>query len=45
MKKAQHSKKKLFSHIKIGKEILMFGEIDIEKHEFYRYKSPRFLKM
>ena len=34
--------KNLFSHIKSGKEILSFGDIEIEKHKFYRYKSPIF---
>ena len=27
--------KNLLSHIKIGKEILMFGDIEIEKNKFY----------
>ena len=34
--------KGLLSHIKMGKEILSFGEIEMEKHIFYRYKSPIF---
>ena len=33
----------LFSHIKMGKEIFAFDEIEIEKHKFYCYKMP-FLK-
>ena len=33
----------LLSHIKMGKEILTFGDVGIEKHKFYRYKSPIFL--
>ena len=28
--------KNLFSYIKIGKEILAFGNIEIEKNKFYR---------
>ena len=28
----------------MGKEILMFGNIEIEKNKCYRYKSPIFLK-
>ena len=27
--------KNLLSHIKMGKEILMFGDIEIEKKRFY----------
>ena len=34
----------MLSHIKIGREILMFGDIKIEKNEFYRHKSPIFLR-
>ena len=26
-----------------GKEILTFGDIEIEKNKFYRYKTPIFL--
>ena len=26
----------------MGKEILMFGDIEIKKHKLYRYKSPIF---
>ena len=29
----------------MGKEILTFGDIEIEKNKFYRYKSPIFLKV
>ena len=36
---------KLLSHIKIGKEVLMFGGIEIEKDKFYCYKSFVFQKM
>ena len=32
--------KKLFPHIKMGKEINTFGDIEIEKHKFHRFKSP-----
>ena len=28
----------------MGKEILTFGDIEIEKNTFYRNKSPIFLK-
>ena len=28
----------------MGKEILSFGNIEIEKHKFYRYKSPIFVE-
>ena len=28
----------------MGKEIITFGYIEIEKHKFYRYKSPIFLE-
>ena len=28
----------------MGKEILMFGDIEIKKHKLYRYKSPIFLE-
>ena len=28
----------------MGKEILMFGDIEIVKDELYRHKSPVFLK-
>ena len=29
----------LFSYIKMGKEILMFGNIEIEENKFYRHKT------
>ena len=32
------------SHIKTGTENLRFGNFEIEKHKFYRYKTPIFLK-
>ena len=32
----------LFSHIKMCKEIVTFGDVEIEKHKSYRYKSPIF---
>ena len=36
----------LFPHKKrFGKEVLTFGNTDIEKHKFYRYKSSIFQKM
>ena len=28
----------------MGKKILMFGDIDIEKYKFYRHKTPIFFK-
>ena len=31
-------------YIKIGKEILMFGDIEIEKNKFYCHKTFNFLK-
>ena len=34
----------MLSHIKIGREILMFGDIKIEKNGFYRHRSPIFLR-
>ena len=34
--------KNLSSHIKMGKEISTFGDIKIEKDEFYLHKSPIF---
>ena len=32
--------KNLLSHIKMGKEILTFGNIEIEKNKFYHHKTP-----
>ena len=32
--------KNLFPYVKMDKEILTFGNIEIEKNTFYRYKSP-----
>ena len=34
----------LLSHIKTAKEILTFGDIEIEKNKFYHQKTPIFLK-
>ena len=34
--------KNLFSYINMGKEILMFGNIEIQKKKFCRDKSPIF---
>ena len=34
----------LLSHIKMDKEILTFGDTDIEKNKFYHHKSPILLK-
>ena len=36
--------KDLVSRIKMGKEILKLGDIDIEKNKFYCQKSPIFKK-
>ena len=36
--------KNLISYIKMGKEILTFGDIEIEKNTFYRNQAPIFLK-
>ena len=35
----------LFSYIKIGKEILTFGDIEIKKNKSYRHKTPIFWEM
>ena len=32
--------KNLLSHIKMGKEILMFGNTEIKKNKLYRHKTP-----
>ena len=38
-------KKSIFNvNIKRGKDVLTFGDIEIEKHKFYQYDSPIFLK-
>ena len=34
----------MLSHLKMGKEILTSGDIEIEKYEFYRHKTPIFKK-
>ena len=34
--------KNSLSHIKMDKEILMLGDIEIEKNKFYRHKSCRY---
>ena len=31
---------KLLSHIKMGKQILTFSDLEIEKQKFQRYKNP-----
>ena len=36
--------KNLLSYIKMGEEISMFGNIEIEKNKFYRNKIPTFFK-
>ena len=44
-KKVEHCKhKKLLSDIKMGKEILMSGDLQIGKKNFYHHKSPISLK-
>ena len=35
--------KNLYSHIKKGKAFVTFGDIEIEKYKFQRYKSPIFI--
>ena len=42
-RKAQHYRN-LLAHIKMGKEILTFGDIKIEKRKNYHHKSPIFQK-
>ena len=37
--------KNLFSYIKMAKEILTFGDIEIEKNKFYHHESPVPLKI
>ena len=45
MKKAEHYRpKKLLLHIKMVKEIITFGDSEIENITFCCYKSPIFLK-
>ena len=34
--------KHLLPYTKMGKQIITFGDVEIEKHKFYRYKSPIF---
>ena len=34
--------KDLLSHIKMGRDILIFGDIEIEKSKFYCHKTPIF---
>ena len=36
--------KNLLSHIRMGKEIVMFDDIENDKNKFYRHKSRIFLK-
>ena len=36
--------KNLLLHIKMSNKIGMFGDIEIKKHKFYRYKMPIFQK-
>ena len=36
--------KNILSHIKMGREILTFVDIEIEKHKYFRYKNPIFLE-
>ena len=28
--------------VKMGKEVIMFGDVEIKKHEFHLYKNPIF---
>ena len=42
-KKAEHYKiKKILSYIRMGKEILMFEDIEIERNKVYHHKTPIF---
>ena len=34
--------KNLLSNIRMGKKILTFGDIKLEKHKLYRYENPIF---
>ena len=46
IKKAEHCKHTiLLSHIKMGKEVLTFGDIEIKKRKFYRHKTTIFWEM
>ena len=36
--------KKLLSHIKMGKKVLTYGDAEIERNNFYRNKTLKFLK-
>ena len=36
--------KNLFSYIKMGKEILTFGDIESKKKKNYRHKTPMYLR-
>ena len=42
LKKRNIKHKNLLSHVKISKEILTFGDIEIERDKFYDYESPFF---
>ena len=43
--KAEHLKhKNILSHIKLDEEIITFGDIETEKHEFHHYKNPIFIE-
>ena len=43
--KAEHLKhKNILSHIKLDEEIITFGYIETEKHEFHHYKNPIFIE-
>ena len=35
----------LLSHIKMGKEVLTFGDIEIKKRKFYHHKTTIFWEM
>ena len=39
-----YKNKNLLSHTIMGKVILTFGDIEIEKDKFYYYKTPIFLE-
>ena len=45
LKKAEYYKTQtMFLYVKMGKDILTFGNIEIEKYKFYHHKTPIFLR-
>ena len=37
-----HKTQNLLWNIRMGKKILTFGDIKLEKHKLYRYENPMF---